>query len=81
MLNKKSENKNKESKVKNTIKDYNGIVINDKPIKASKVKISISVEYEGKHGIEEYDLDSYTLDNGLDVDSLIESQIEIDWEA
>ena len=49
------------------IKDFNGIAINDKPIKASKIEVSITIHYEGKYGEEQH---GHT-----------EGLVDVDWEG
>ncbi len=63
------------------IKDFNGIAINDKPIKASKIEVSITIHYEGKYGEEQYGLDSFTLDDCPDVVEHTEELVDVDWEG
>ena len=65
--------------MKKLIKDYNGIVINDKPIKASNIEVSITIKYEGKFGEEEHHLDSFTLDHPYDAIEHTEELVDIDW--
>jgi len=64
---------------KEKITDFNGIVINDKPIKADKIEVSITIKYEGKFGEEQHHLDSYTLEDGYDVIEHTEELIDVDW--
>ncbi len=63
------------------IKDFNGIAINDKPIKASKIEVSITIHYEGKYGEEQYGLDSFTLDDCPDIVEHTEELVDVDWEG
>ena len=65
---------------KEKITDFNGIVINDKPIKASNIEVSITIKYEGKFGEEEHHLDSFTLDHPYDAIEHTEELVDIDWE-
>tara|TARA_R110002020_G_scaffold320815_1_gene536710 strand:- start:3556 stop:3774 length:219 start_codon:yes stop_codon:yes gene_type:complete len=70
--------------IKNIIKDSHDIAINDKPIKASKIEVSIIIYYEGKYGEEQYGLDRYTLDDYMkpaDVIEHIEELVDVDWES
>ena len=69
------------SRMKHIIKDFNDIAINDTPIKASKIEVSITIHYEGKYGEEQYGLDSYTLDDYVDVVEHTEELVDVDWES
>ena len=63
------------------IKDYNGIVLNDKPVKAENIIVTVSIKYEGKYGEEEWGFHECTMNNwfGMD-DALTGIEIEYDGE-
>ena len=52
------------------IKDYSGIEI-PREVNAKDVKISLSVNYEGKYGTEEYHLDEVTLNDFCNIEDLL----------
>ena len=65
--------------MKHIIEDYNGIVINDKPIKAEDIMVTISVKYEGKNGVSEYQLHDESLaDDGRDLVEIVKEYVDID---
>jgi len=73
---------NKELKMKNLITDYNGIVINDKPIKPEDIMVTITIKYEGKNGVSEYQLHDESLaDDGRDLDEIVKEYVDIDYEG
>ena len=65
--------------MKHIIEDYNGIVINDKPIKAEDIMVTISVKYEGKNGVSEYQIHDESLaDDGRDLVEIVKEYVDID---
>ena len=60
------------------IKDCNGVEI-PREIKAKDVKISVSVNYEGKYGTEEHHLDEVTLDEFCSIEDLLRYFKEINY--
>ena len=68
--------------MKHIIEDYNGIVINDKPIKAEDIMVTISVKYEGKNGACEYQLHEDSLaDDCRDLDEIVKEYVDIDYKG
>ena len=68
--------------MRHIIEDYNGIVINDKPIKAEDIMVTISVKYEGKNGVSEYQIHNESLaDDGRDLDEIVKEYVDIDYEG
>ena len=69
------------AKNKVEIKDYNGIVLNDKPVKAENIIVNITIKYEGKSGEAEYQLHNESLaDDGRDLDEIVKEYVDIDYD-
>lgn len=69
------------AKNKVEIKDYNGIVLNDKPVKAENIIVNITIKYEGKSGETEYQLHNESLaDDGRDLDEIVKEYVDIDYD-
>ena len=68
--------------MRHIIEDYNGIVINDKPIKAEDIMVTITIKYEGKNGVSEYQLHYESLaDDGREPNEIVKEYVDIDYEG
>ena len=68
------------AKNKVEIKDYNGIVLNDKPVKAENIIVTVSIKYEGKYGEEEHQIDQDTLEGGSDPHELVSQYFDVEYD-
>ena len=67
--------------MKKLITDFNGIAINDKPIKPEDNMVTITIKYEGKNGVSEYQLHYESLaDDGREPNEIVKEYVDIDWE-
>ena len=67
--------------MKKLITDFNGIAINDKPIKPEDIMVTITIKYEGKNGVSEYQLHYESLaDDGREPNEIVKEYVDIDWE-
>ena len=67
--------------MKKLITDFNGIAINDKPIKPEDIMVTITIKYEGKNGVAEYQLHYESLaDDGREPNEIVKEYVDIDWE-
>ena len=63
------------------ITDYNGIILNDKPVKAENIIVTISIKYEGKNGEEEYQIDEDTLATSRDAHEVVSQFFDVEYES
>ena len=63
------------------ITDYNGIILNDKPVKAENIIVTISIKYEGKYGEEEYQIDEDTLATSRDAHEVVSQFFDVEYES